>query len=576
MGQTLSTGKLTEPVTLPRIWSACQVKASMPPELQEFNIKLLVDDMNKLGANIPTDAPVEKTCKMIHEFLPNAEDVCFVGKNADPKAVYRAAGQFNKNFGTAIPVYKNGINDKDGYRAVHEVCDDMYMTQQRIYRSLNENTIHVKQKLYDSIVQLRAQQALLDKEFEKYKNLMTRGASLDGISKNLKEDLEMQKQILAQFNAQAGVLKDNYTSLHGTLKTLAPHMVGPVGVTPPGLIRVATVGGAEGGKRGVDEGQLTALLRGSADLAIVGQKLGDCFNLMNTAYDEYVRESAKPVESLKSWVASKQHAALLDDQVNNYGANTPLINECAVALVNSSGYTNNMMAVKKAAKGIVADSCTAENMYTNPALREVSCKQNNLCAWLNGTCVINDYANGKTGPQATKGRYINYDNYTVAAFESLRSFIEEKGKASNGVVTANQVEQYFIDKLFTEIFTRKARGYSAIAKFLETRSTDGEGIMVNKYLSSFYGNMLASFATYLIRTYSLNVKNIASQNTLLKQAYEAYYDANSSDPRVKGLTVNASRILDKASLEKLFADYENSREAHMLFDLHNNHLSRYV
>jgi hypothetical protein len=536
--------------------------------------------MNKLGANIPTDAPNDKTCRMINDFLPKAEEVCFVGKNADPKAVYRAAEDFNKNYGTAIPIFNNGVNSSNGYRPVADVCDDLYMTQQRIYRALNENTIHVKQKLYDSIIQLRAQQKALDAEFDKYKAVMTRGPMLDGVARNMREDLAMQQQVLNQFNAQKAVLTNNYKALHGTLKGLAPMMTPMRPVAPAGVagVAIAMAGGAK--NSGVDEGQLTSLLRGSVNLGIVAQKLGDCFTMMNTAHDEYVRESAKPIESLKSWVASKQQAALLDDQVNNYGANTPLINACAVALVDQSGYTNNMMAVKHAVKNVAANSCTAENMYTNPAMRELSCKQNTLCAWLNGTCVLNDYGSGKTGPQSTKARYINYDNYTVAAFESLRTYIESIDTSNNGVVTANQVEQFFVDKLFTEIFTRKARAYPALAKFLETRSTDTEGVMANKYLSSFYGNLLASFATYLIRKYSLNVKNVANQNTLLKQAYEAYHDANSRDPRVKHLNVppakNPLRILDKDSLEKLFADYENSAEAHALFNLHNAHLSKYV
>jgi hypothetical protein len=353
-------------------------------------------------------------------------------------------------------------------------------------------------------------------------------------------------------------------------------MAGPTPVAPMGLARLMTRGGSA--DTGVDEGHLMSLVGGAVKLGIVAQQLGDCFNKMNTSYDEYVIEAAKPIEQLGVYINKKLQEAKLNDEVANYGRDTPLINQCARALVEQAGYVSGMEKVKSAAKSIVADSCSAENVFTDPALRELSCRQNSMCAWLNGTCILNDY-NKRTGPRETKARYIKYDPFTIATFASLQKAIGEMNVGSSGKnlqKIANDTEQFFVDKLFTEMFTRKAQAFPSIAKFLETRPSDGEGSYTNKYLSAFYGNLLAAFAKYLIRKYSLNVRDINSQNTLLAQAYTAYYNADSRDPMVRNTAAPGTRILDTSDLAKLFADFEHSIESTQLFNTHDNHLKQFV
>lgn len=623
MGNTTSSARVTEPVTLPRIWAACQMDSSMPDELKRFNINLLVDDMNKLGANIPVGKRAEETCRAIEEFIPHTEKVCMVGKAASKDAVYRTARQFNNQYGSRISIYKNGVDKTAGYRDVADVCDDMYMVQRRVYRALNNNTLEVKNKLYNSILQLRAQQKALDDEFKEYRALLARGSQLDQVKTNIKKDLLMQQQVVNQINQELSTATSMYKQFvnnnvdpylknvglaHSAITAVHPTIVG----APAASGIVAMTGGAidaifNGGKKSskssrdnVDGRVLTNLVKGNLNLGLAMRGMQDCFKNLNTTYEEYLFRSRQPIGELEQWVAQKAHEAQLNPSVNNDMYARSLVGACAAALVDQKDYTLQMEGVKGVVKDVVNESCAANNIYTNMKDRIDSCSRDSMCAWIDGSCKVDDQQRYSS---ETTARYITFNEYTERALMYLRAAIEDPGfdgtlepldgRSLSGGTTmlsaytgsypntlgvivgasgyANELEQLITDKVFTQYFDDNIQPYTHIKLLMQTRSSDAEGIRANEYMSHMCGDVLKYFAKYLKNKYSLKVVD-NNQETFLAEVFAAYCKNESHIA-----TFNVNKLIPSITkIDRLFREFYTSEYGVKLFAMHDAHIAPYI
>jgi len=564
MGNLNSTARLTEPVTLPRIWNACQYESSMPPELSKFTIELLADDMNKLGANIPTSGSRDSICRAIHDYLPQAEKVCMVGKDSVSKEkVYRMVELFNNQYGSRIPLYNNGYDGKDGYRPIADLCDDMYSVQKRVTRSLEKNTLEVKAKLINSIAQLRTQQATLDAEFNNYRNLMTKGKNLDGLRGDIRADLANQQKVVMNMKQQQAVLNSMYGQFIAGIQPVSIANAGNVLPAP-----MLMTGGAKS-RDSVDSKYIGKLLTSTLNTGIAQQQVLDCFKNMNTTYEEYLYHAYQPDGELERWIKHKEYEAIIDP-VNADFISQSVIGSCAVALVEQKNKVLSKEYVASEFKSMASDSCSAHNKFPHPELRLIECNRDQLCSWINGSCQIADQK--RNGPADTADRFITFNPYTIKALGSLREVIHKCSSKltvpdrEDCVVYSNKIDDAFVRKLFTEIFNKKVAVFDSLGRMVETSSADYEGTKVTKYMSKIYDDLLLGYARFLIRTYNLNVIVDKGQDTLLAEAFDAY---------VNNKTINKQHVRNSTTLptydewEQSLNVYAESPELSQILNHHN-------
>lgn len=585
MGQGYSTANLTEPVTLPRIWNACQLDSNMPAELKKFNIHLLANDMNKLGANIPTTGSLDSTCSAIHSYIPKAEKVCMIGKNASKQSVFNVANLFNKQYGTRIPIHKNGVDGE--YRPVADICDDLYLVQKRVYRELNNNTIEVKKKLLDSIQQLRAQQKMLDAEFSQNQKYLSKGARLDGINKNVQNDLAMQQLVVNQMNGQLNAFNNMYNQYYNGLTTFAPYAKRTANaMNGIGLVRMSGGGSggscAVGGDRDEVSGEtLNKLYGGAVNMALAMQSLTDCFKHMNTTYEEYVVHAGLGEDELRNWVTQKKNEALMDPQNRGRLVNETMIGQCAQSLIEQGKYVLSAENTKGYVKESFDKSCHLNNMFHKMSDRQYACSRDSMCAWVNGTCQLND--NDGVVSYDSTSRFIEFNPYTIRALGQLRKYItfvtlpatqtwvDATGDNSTGAdveTYKNKLEQLFTGMLFTDMFSQKVLQFPNLSKLMETRSADPEGVRVNPYMAHVFGDLLKFFAKYLIAKYSLRVPD-RNQDSLLMEAFEAYINNEST----KYIDLNPEKkIFTITSLQQELQEFMfGMKYSHMSTGILNKH-----
>jgi hypothetical protein len=571
MGNLNSTARLTEPVTLPRIWSACQYESSMPPELSKFTIELLADDMNKLGANIPTSGSRDSICRAIHDYLPQAEKVCMVGKDSVSKdKVYRMVELFNNQYGSRIPLYKNGYDGTDGYRPVADLCDDMYSVQKRVTRSLEKNTLEVKAKLINSISQLRAQQTALDAEFANYRNLLTKGKNLDTLRADIRSDLANQQKVVMNMKQQQAVLNSMYGQFIAGIK---PVTVANASASLPPSILMS--GGGKNSRDTVDAKYVGKLLTSTLNTGVAQQQVLDCFRNMGTTYEEYIYHASQPDGELERWIKQKEYEAKIDP-VNADIISQSVIGSCAVALVDQKKQVLAKEYVANEFKGMAADSCSAHNKFPHPELRLIECNRDQLCSWINGSCQLADQK--RNGPSDTADRYINFNQYTIRALGALREVVSLVDKTriipgNDCVVYSNNVDDIFVRKLFTEIFNKKVAVFDSLGRMVETSSADYEGTKVTKYMPKIYDDMILGYARFLIRTYDLNVIIDKGQDTLLAEAFSAYIKNNTVTKKI----VRSANILPSYDewVQSLTV-YAESPELTQILNKHNMVVSGFL
>lgn len=573
MGQSLSVAKLTEPVTLPRIWNACQIDSNMPKELKSFNINLLVNDMNKLGANIPTNGSEVDTCKAIQNYLPNASQVCMVGSNANKEKVYDMVRLFNKQYSTNIPLYANGIDDSNGYRPVADLCDDLYSVQRQVYRALDKNTVLVKQKLLDSILQLRAQQKLLDAEFARNYKYLTKGTRLDAINANVKKDLAMQQVVVNEMNSQLAALSKMYEQYQAGLVAFAPYARRTASaMNGVNIVKVTRGGSQVGGSCSANQHEApssfaNAVYGGGVNLAMAMQNLNDCFKNMNTTYEEYVLHASQGDSELQNWVAQKRNESIIDAKVRGNPFMESLIGQCAIALTEQSKYIINMENIKGYVKEGLDSRCKLNNVFHRAADRQFACSRDSICAWVNGTCQLND-SERSIGHEST-ARFVQFNPYTIRALMQVSNYFAKPD--NSGATLAADFEKLVTGHLFTDLYSQTVQQYTNLAKLMETRSGDAEGVQIHPYLAHIFGDLLAGYAKYLIRKFELKVID-NNQDSLLFEAIKAYVENNS---RILNQNFNQN-VPTIAQFRDSMTNFMQSSDAMMILGQHDQHIGRYI
>jgi hypothetical protein len=305
MGLTHSHNLLTEPVTLNRMRYTCQRNSKLPPQVQKFNIELLANDLNKLGFNIRlTDQrgnklSNEKICNEIYKSRPSVEGICMANNNQVSSAkIVELVKYFNKHFGTNIALTENPMDPDSKRRSIPDLCDDMYMVQDKINRKLSDNADAVKRSLREQIEQLRLQQQILDEAFSRHLNLLRRspefGTDMDKIRKQINDVAAMRESLIGELSRQNQGAVKLYTDLESQLASrFQPNITHDLGALAGYYNR------SYDGKRGTTMLQVNNLISATKGLgpAIVAYK--DCMdkfkiteeNLKDDKFDTILEEA---------------------------------------------------------------------------------------------------------------------------------------------------------------------------------------------------------------------------------------------------------------------------------------------
>ena len=236
MGLVHSHNLLTEPVTLNRMRYVCQRNSKLPKEVQNFNIELLANDLNKLGFNIRlTDSKGnrlsnDKICNEVYKSRPDVEGVCMANNGSvNSTRVAELVKYFNSHFGTNIATHENPMDPTSKKRSIPDLCDDMYMVQDKISRKLSDNADGVKRSLVDQIEQLKLQQRILDESFGRHLNMLRRGPEtgfeMDKIQNQVNETTAIRQALIGEMGRQIHAGTNLYKELESQLDSrFYPHV----------------------------------------------------------------------------------------------------------------------------------------------------------------------------------------------------------------------------------------------------------------------------------------------------------------------------------------------------------------
>lgn len=224
MGGVLSTNHLTETVTLNRIRQVCQKDSTLPYKVRLHHVELLANDLNKLGFEIPIKdskgnaIPVDKVCDRVSDVLPNVESVCMYNvKNKGDlhSGIKSLVNHFNKHYGANIQMYKNifGPKNKDNLRPYENICDDLYMAQDRIYRNLSDYPDMIKNRLRQAISLLGSYKNALDADFDNYLVSMASSRQTDQVAKTMRSVKALRQSMSGMLQKQLDTLEQNYQNI---------------------------------------------------------------------------------------------------------------------------------------------------------------------------------------------------------------------------------------------------------------------------------------------------------------------------------------------------------------------------
>lgn len=638
MGQSFSANKeLTEPITLPRIYNACQYKSNMPQELQRFTIDLLVDDMNKSGANIrmkdDKGRPYsdKELCRAINSYLPKAEDICMIGSKNSDEAIRKTAQKFQKYYGAIIPIYKNRYDPNSGYRDSEEICDDLYTVQRRVYNSLDKNTTLVKQKLFNTVVQLREQQKALDKEFNQYKSILRKGHNLDSLRSRMKNSMDYQQFVVNEFANQTKGMERFYQGAVQNLgRTIVPFMQNARNsIQTGGNIQV---GGAN--REQALRKKLGGVWKGMMNTAVANSHVKDCFENLGTSIEEY-QTKARNHEELKNFLEEKKSSMMMKaraDMLDNNNVN-PLsesyIDTCARSLLEQSEEFLRSLELNDSLREEVSGHCAIIDSENDINTRQQLCSRSQLCSWINGQCKMASVHtnNDETGLGVDnyRNRTVNFNQYTRMALDHLcRTLHENIGKQAMDDLlpedereiindedykfnypdimqsvfgvnydNANVVIRYIdrlvyllVEELFNKGLIKKIDNndnYKNIHGLLDTHSSSISGISSTRYLEFIHSDMLHGFAQHIIKRLRLNVYD-RKQHTLLGESIDASINnriienagINYDNPYYEEIGhIPTFKIMNKWIYTYLH-DLGESNILQKILNYHNNHLRSYV
>lgn len=241
MGQSFSQPKLSGEVTLNRIREACQRDDSIPESLKGFKVNLLANDLNALGFNISTvdsrghSLSSEDVCRKIKEqAVPDVEEVCMMNasrKGEAMHAVEQMVKHFNKHYGARISILKNPLDPGQGKRSISDMCDDLYLVSDKLYRKLSDRPDVIKKKLSQEIDKLHQYKLKLERQFNHVLGNLasSRGAERDKLREKLEVAKKLQSVVSHELAQQLNHARQNYQTTVQELNIKAPKLQGQLG-----------------------------------------------------------------------------------------------------------------------------------------------------------------------------------------------------------------------------------------------------------------------------------------------------------------------------------------------------------
>jgi len=390
MGAVLSSEHLTAPVTLNRIRLACQKDSQLPYNIRKHHAQLLANDLNKIGFEIPIktangkEVPVEKLCERMTDVVPNVSSVCMINKSNRGNlgdAIKKMVDHFNKHYGSRIHMHKDpyGPKTKENLRPMEDICDDLYMVEDRIRRQLTDNTNFVKKNLTEHIALLEQYKTKIDEDFKNYLGNL-QGHKMDDVRKKMHTTKALRESLVGELNKQLAKAKDGYKNIIAAYQ----HKIHPVlGTVEQNLDAFASLpwgsrmsGGGEDFLVGNKLHNLfvPALLIGQAAEACT-----DCMQKFNMNVDDFYNNDPNHLEHL---IKNKYYDAILKASAHPNGQNEMnAIRKCRDALLFDKNYVNNCkLSVKGHSQFVQAQQ--ELNIDGRCDLNtEDTCMKNNKCWW---------------------------------------------------------------------------------------------------------------------------------------------------------------------------------------------------
>lgn len=232
MGQNISTQpKLSGEITLNRIRATCQRDDKMPSELKNFNVKLLANDLNALGMDIPLidgrghERSSDDICYDIKRIThPDIESVCMISNKRDAHtAIENMVHMFNKNYGARIQLYKDPLNKGKGKRNLAEVCDDLYLVLDKVHRKLTDQPQVIKKKLEEMLQQLEDRKLQIQSRMLPVIQNIQNARENDQTDEKIRNASVLYDATNSLLNAQ---LRGAYQLTANTIKEITPESLG--------------------------------------------------------------------------------------------------------------------------------------------------------------------------------------------------------------------------------------------------------------------------------------------------------------------------------------------------------------
>ncbi len=232
MGQNISMQpKLSGEVTTNRIRTVCQAN-SRPEQLKHFEASLLANDLNTLGFNIPIKNKNNKQrksgeiCQDIRKAaFPDVNDVCMIkaGEKGDHMhAVETLVKMFNENYGANIQLYKDPTNKSRGKRSVDSICDDLYITADRVTRNLTDHPNVIKDSLRKQLAELQQARQSINSQFGVLMKNVRLAQDNDKVNTDLETIKNMQRVIDGELNNQVYNIGTQFNELTKQFEPLKP------------------------------------------------------------------------------------------------------------------------------------------------------------------------------------------------------------------------------------------------------------------------------------------------------------------------------------------------------------------
>lgn len=376
MGGVLSTNHLTETVTLNRIRQVCQKDSTLPYQVRLHHVQLLANDLNKLGFDIPIkdgkgkSIPVDKVCDRVSDVLPNVESVCMYNvKNKGDlhKGIKTLVNHFNKHYGSNIQMYKNifGPKNKENLRPYENICDDLYMAEDRIYRNLSNYPDLIKNRLLQAISLLKNYKTALDSDFDQYLVNMANSRQTDNVAKQMRAVKALRQSMTGMLQNQLTALEQNYKNLIIANKNKIFPLLGqariymnrysglpykPLVGTSKGVVKGGNMTG--GGfpfsmdmmqSIGTFDNKLNSLMLPSIFLGSAAEQCQECLSKFNISVDEFYK---KPDYERRAIVMNKYLPVVAKARREGGGERqVARILECAKQLLDDNNAKNCSRAI---------------------------------------------------------------------------------------------------------------------------------------------------------------------------------------------------------------------------------------